>query len=184
MCAVVGECCNVQSRSHETAAAQHNKSHSAQLFLYHSLISSQSKTTSWKSGGCHLQFYEDPRTWDGQIIKCGLFSSHPLQPPTTTFLFPGQNRYKRLQIILLLSCWSSSSIRAVINKQNCDSVAKVLLLVVFFSFFSYYGGGWDVYSCSLLPRCEAVRSSCLLLIPVLLLASFLCNKWLLYLTLY
>lgn len=160
------------------------KSLCSALSLYLTPFSSQSKTTSWKSGGCHLQFYEDPRTWDGQIIKCGLFSSHPMQPPTTTFLFPGQNRYKRLQIILFLSCCSSSSIRAVINKQNCDSVAKVLLLVVFFSFFSYYGGGWDVFSCSLLPRCEAVRSSCLLLIPVLLLASFLCNKWLLYLTLY
>lgn len=120
------------------------KSLCSALSLYLTPFSSQSKTTSWKSGGCHLQFYEDPRTWDGQIIKCGLFSPHPLQPPTTTFLFPGQNRYKRLQIILLLSCCSSSSIRAVINKQNCDSVAKVLLLVVFFSFFSYYGGGWDV----------------------------------------
>lgn len=142
MCVVVGECCNVQSRSHETAAAQHNKSHSAQLFLSISLPSRpKARPHPGKVEDVIYNFTRIPERETDKLLSAVYSLLILCSHPTTTFLFPGQNRYKRLQIILLLSCCSSSSIRAVINKQNCDSVAKVLLLVVFFSFFSYYGGG-------------------------------------------
>lgn len=105
MCAAVGECCcNVQSRSHGTAVVDEERNTTkVTLLSSFSFSLPQPSPHPGKVEDVIYNFTRIPERETDKLLSAVYSLLILFEPPTTTFLFPGQNRYKRLQIILLLS---------------------------------------------------------------------------------